>query len=107
MLPKVLSKEEVKSLLKASEANEKHYLILMLLYGDGLRIGELINLKKEDLELDRKMILIRKSKGKKDRYTLLPQSIADRAVTLQKNFHISILTRKYLRNLMMSGLNLF
>ncbi|MEX2349479.1 MAG: site-specific tyrosine recombinase/integron integrase [Flavobacteriaceae bacterium] len=77
-LPKVLSKDEVKALLKASMANEKHSLILMLLYGGGLRVGELINLKKEDLEMDRKMVRVMKGKGKKDRYTLLPLSILDR-----------------------------
>ncbi|MBD3630309.1 site-specific tyrosine recombinase/integron integrase [Cyclobacterium sp.] len=78
-LPKVLSKEEVKALLKkAGMENEKHYLILMLLYGGGLRIGELIRLKKEDLEPDRKMIRVKQGKGKKDRYTLLPSNILER-----------------------------
>ncbi|WP_209332090.1 tyrosine-type recombinase/integrase [Lunatimonas salinarum] len=64
--------------LQWMQANEKHYLILMLLYGGGLRIGEVLNLKITDLEVDRKMIRIRQAKGKKDRYTLLPAAILDR-----------------------------
>ncbi|MCC5936227.1 MAG: tyrosine-type recombinase/integrase [Lunatimonas sp.] len=50
----------------------------MLLYGGGLRIGEVLNLKTSDIEVDRKMIRIRQAKGKKDRYTLLPVAILDR-----------------------------
>lgn len=49
----------------------------MLLYGGGLRIGEVLNLKTTDIEIDRKMIRIRQGKGKKDRYTLLPMAILD------------------------------
>lgn len=50
----------------------------MLLYGGGLRIGEVLNLKTTDIEIDRKMICIRQGKGKKDRYTLLPTAILHR-----------------------------
>ncbi|MCD6448902.1 MAG: tyrosine-type recombinase/integrase, partial [Thermotogaceae bacterium] len=69
-LPVVLSKEEVKKILDAS-SNIKHKSILMLMYSGGLRVGEVIKLKPEDIVPNRKLIYIRVSKGRKDRYTLL------------------------------------
>ena len=69
-LPVVLSKEEVKKILDAS-SNIKHKSILMLMYSGGLRVGEVIKLKPEDIDPNRKLIYIRVSKGRKDRYTLL------------------------------------
>jgi len=69
-LPVVLSKEEVKKILNAT-SNIKHKAILMLMYSGGLRVGEIIRLRSEDIDLNRKLIHIRASKGRKDRYTLL------------------------------------
>ncbi|MEZ4803803.1 MAG: tyrosine-type recombinase/integrase, partial [Gelidibacter sp.] len=65
-LPTVLSKEEVIDLLRASN-NLKHRAIIGLLYSCGLRIGELLNLKKSDLDFDRQQLYIRNGKGRKDR----------------------------------------
>lgn len=73
-LPNILSKEEVKQILNNVE-NVKHKLILSLLYGGGLRIGELIRLKKADIDLERKCLIIKQSKGNRDRLTLLPESV--------------------------------
>ncbi len=69
-LPVVLSKEEVKKILEVA-ANIKHKAILMLMYSGGLRVGEVVRLKPEDIDANRKLIHIRASKGRKDRYTLL------------------------------------
>ncbi|MFC5272317.1 tyrosine-type recombinase/integrase [Adhaeribacter terreus] len=69
-LPKVMSKDEVKRLLQATE-NLKHRCLLQLLYAGGLRIGEVINLKLTDVQSGRNLLLIRGGKGKKDRTTLL------------------------------------
>jgi integrase/recombinase XerD len=74
VLPKVLSKEELRKLMLASKANDKHYLMLMLIYGGGLRISEVLNIKISDIEIERNMLRIAQAKGKKDRYTLLPAS---------------------------------
>ena len=68
-LPKVLSKEEVRDILSAT-SNLKHECLLSLLYGSGLRIGELINLRLEDYIAERHQIFIRGGKGKKDRTTI-------------------------------------
>ncbi len=73
-LPGVLSKEEVIDLLRATR-NLKHRCILALIYSSGLRIGELISLKLDDIDVDRRQILIRQAKGRKDRYVMLAESI--------------------------------
>ena len=72
-LPGVLSKEEVIELLRATR-NLKHRCILALIYSSGLRIGELLSLKLQDIDVDRKQILIRQAKGRKDRYVMLAES---------------------------------
>ena len=41
----------------------------MLMYSAGLRIGEVVKLRVEDVDVERK--LIRSGKGRKDRYTIL------------------------------------
>lgn len=67
-LPVVLSQEEVSRIL-SSVTNLKHRLILMLMYSAGLRVGEVVKLKIEDINVKRKLIRIRGGKGRKDRYT--------------------------------------
>ncbi len=52
-------------------SNIKHRTILLLIYSAGLRVGELVRLKIEDIDNTRMMIHIRRSKGNKDRYTIL------------------------------------
>lgn len=51
--------------------NLKHKLIICLLYSSGLRKGELLSLRKEDILLDKSLIFVRGGKGKKDRTTVL------------------------------------
>lgn len=72
-LPGVLSKEEVIDLLRATR-NLKHRCILALIYASGLRIGELLQLKLKDIDIDRRQILIHQAKGRKDRYVMLAES---------------------------------
>lgn len=69
-LPKVISKEEVKKMVNASR-NLKHRCIVMTLYSAGLRRGELLKLKVEDIDSNRMLIHIQDAKGGKDRKTLL------------------------------------
>lgn len=66
-LPVVLSREEVKRLLKTPPLL-KHRILLGLLYGCGLRSFEARNVRLSDLDFDRKMLHVRQGKGKKDRY---------------------------------------
>lgn len=52
-LPKVLSKQEIAKLFAATK-NLKHLLILKIAYGMGFRVSELIALKVNDVDMDRR-----------------------------------------------------
>lgn len=71
-LPKVLSRKEVKRIIN-SIINLKHKALICTIYSSGLRVSEVVRLKKKDIDGDRKMIFIRKAKGKKDRYSILSE----------------------------------
>ena len=75
-LPNVLSKEEVKVLLNTIR-NLKHRTMLCLLYSCGLRSGELLNLQPTHIDSKRNIILIKQSKGKKDRIVPLSPKILE------------------------------
>lgn len=75
-LPNVLSEKEVFRLFAAIK-NLKHKAILLLTYSSGLRVGEVVRLKIQDIDADRKTLRIRQGKGKKDRYTLLSEVALD------------------------------
>ena len=77
-LPTVLSRAEVLRLLDAVE-NLKHQAIMLLTYSGGLRLGEVVRLKVEDIDGDRKLLHIRQGKHRKDRYTML-STVAQKAV---------------------------
>ncbi|CEG11435.1 Phage integrase family protein [groundwater metagenome] len=71
-LPVVLSKEKVSNIL-SSVSNIKHRALLMLAYSAGLRVSEVVKLRVEDIDAQRKLIHIRGAKGRKGRYTLLSE----------------------------------
>lgn len=71
-LPEVLSKEEVVELLTAVK-NSKHRFLLSLIYSCGLRIGEALNLRLNDLDTTRRFAHIRHAKGAKDRFIPLSE----------------------------------
>ena len=84
ILPTVLSQEEVLKIIQCTQ-NIKHRAILTLLYSCGLRIGELINLKLADFHVERKQLIVKKGKGRKDRYV----SLADSFLPLLSNYYHS------------------
>ncbi|MBQ0768728.1 MAG: site-specific integrase [Bizionia sp.] len=73
ILPTVLSQEEMITIIRCTK-NLKHRAILALIYSCGLRISELIQLKLENINIQRKQLLIRTAKGRKDRYVTLADS---------------------------------
>jgi len=75
-LPTVLSKEEVAAFLARLEGTVQ--LIVMLLYGTGMRILECLRLRIQDVDFDLGVITIRNGKGCKDRTTLLPKACKHR-----------------------------
>lgn len=75
-LPVVLSMEEIHKLFSSFD-NIKHKAILMLTYSAGLRVSEVVKLKPEDIDVDRKMIHVKSAKGRKDRYTVLSNTALD------------------------------
>ena len=72
-LPVILSEEEVARLIE-SAATAYHRVILMTLYGAGLRREELCRLKVTDVDSQRMVLHVRQGKGRKDRdVTLSPR----------------------------------
>ena len=65
-LPDVLSGTEVIRVLKAFDSI-KHKTVALCCYGAGLRINEALHLKSRDIDSKRRVIVVRKGKGKKDR----------------------------------------
>lgn len=76
-LPTVLSKTECKELFKMPKWF-KHRFLLTFAYAGGLRMNELRLLKISDVDLDRKQVHIRLGKGKKDRYVVLSNLLAQK-----------------------------
>ena len=67
---KVLTKEELSTFFNCVD-NFKFKTIFMLAYGSGLRIGEIANLREEDIDGKNMRIFVREGKGNKERYTIL------------------------------------
>ena len=73
-LPVILSRKEIKLILK-NVKNNKHRLMLAIAYSSGLRVSEVVNLKCGDIDTDRLTVHIKKAKGKKDRITVLSETV--------------------------------
>ncbi len=75
-LPNVLSREEVAAVLSRLEGIPQ--LVVLLLYGTGMRILECLRLRVQDVDFDLGHITIRRPKGGRDRVTMLPESTRER-----------------------------
>lgn len=75
-LPTVFSKKEVELILNSTQ-NQKHKTILLLTYACGLRRSEVPNLRIQDLNSERKVMMIRNAKGMKDRFVPLSAKIIE------------------------------
>ena len=72
-LPVVLTREEVGRVIARITGLE--WLVVSLLYGTGMRLGECVALRIKDVDLARREILVRDAKGQKDRVTMLPDTL--------------------------------
>lgn len=90
ILPTVLSPEEVIDLIRCTK-NLKHRAVLGLIYSSGLRISELLNLELTHINIDRRQLLIKNSKGRKDRYVVLSEGF----LPLLTNYLVSYAPERY------------
>jgi integrase/recombinase XerD len=81
-LPKVIDKKLIQQFIQ-SIANKKHQMAMMLIYSLGLRMGELINLKLNDINGTDKTVTIRHGKGDKDR--VLP--ISEKTLVMLRTYY--------------------
>lgn len=73
-LPQVLQKSHVRQLMVAAHTPRER-VVLRILYATGCRRSEILSIKLQDLDLDRRMIRIR-GKGSKDRLVLYDRPTA-------------------------------
>ncbi len=88
-LPNVLSKEEIKAILEVP-TNIKHKAMLSLIYACGLRRSELLHLKPTDIDSKRHLLIIRNSKGKKDRVVPISEKLIELLRSYYKNYRPKI-----------------
>lgn len=91
LLPKAISIKDIKKMLDSLE-NLKHQLLLKMCYGLGLRVSEVVQLKITDIDSGRMQVLVSCSKGKKDRYVVLPESILDQL----REYYLTYKPKEYL-----------
>ncbi len=83
-MPSVMTRDEIKKLIESAR-NEKSKFVIKFLYSTGLRVSELVNLEKKDLEINEKIGWVRKGKGAKDRVFILPLSLIEEIDNILKN----------------------
>ncbi|HEX3694515.1 MAG TPA: integron integrase [Polyangia bacterium] len=74
-LPVVLTRDEVRALLEHMEGTPG--LVARLLYGAGLRLLEALTMRAKDIDFEKRAIVVRDGKGRKDRVTVLPASLIE------------------------------
>lgn len=81
-LPVILSRSEVKELI--SRLPGRLWLVGSLMYGGGLRLQECLSLRVKDVDFERRVLVVRDGKGRKDRETVLPHALEK---TLRQQIH--------------------
>jgi integron integrase len=91
-LPVVLTRQEVKSILGILDHSD--WLMVMLLYGAGLRLMECLQLRVKDIDFTTNQIVVRAGKGDKDRHTMLPAVMKEPLAR-----HLEIIKEQHRRDL--------
>lgn len=95
-IPAVLTIDEVQGLFSSLSGIPR--LMAELTYGSGLRISETHNLRIQDICFSDRRILVRDGKGRKDRFTILPDKLVaplQRHLIKVKELHVSDMARGY------------
>ena len=87
-LPGVFAKSEIKKIIEGVR-NLKHRLMLMITYDSGLRVSEVVKLKREDIDIARKVIIVVSGKGRKDRHTIMSQKVIDTLALYYSQYEIT------------------
>jgi len=72
-VPTVLTQEECKRLFDAMDGTYR--LMTQLMYAAGLRLTELLRLRVQDVDLERRQLSIQFGKGGKSRYSMIPDKL--------------------------------
>ena len=72
-IPVVFTKQEINLIYKYLTGTTK--LVVSILYGSGLRLGEALKLRIKDIDFEQRQIVVREAKGNKDRITTLPNKL--------------------------------
>jgi integrase/recombinase XerD len=99
--PQVLSRQEADKVLSKAD-REIAGVIMQFLYGTGLRVAELVNLKTDDIDIREGVGWVRQGKGGKDRMFIVPKSLHAWLAGRQKAgegylFESAFVRRKYLK----------
>jgi integron integrase len=95
-LPTVLTPTETKEVL--SHLSGVYRLLAILLYGSGLRLQEALQLRVKDLDISQQQIVVRDSKGREGRVTVLPESaivLLQQHLQQVKKLHLHDLNQGY------------
>jgi len=95
-LPVVFSRNETAQILNNLTGVNK--LVVSLLYGTGMRLGEVLNLRIKDIDFEMNHVIVRDGKGEKDRITVLPQKLIPELkehIRKVKNLHLKDLAEGF------------
>lgn len=74
-VPTVLTPEECRRLFNELEGTTR--LMAELAYGSGIRLMELLRLRVQHVDLERRQLTVRGGKGDKDRVTVIPETLVE------------------------------
>jgi integron integrase len=74
-LPVVMTRDEIKAVL--GQLTGDKWLMVSLMYGAGLRLMECLQLRVQNIDFEKRELLIRDGKGAKDRRSVLPGSMIE------------------------------
>lgn len=93
-LPISINEQEFTKIIKNTK-KQKYKVAFLLGFAAGLRVSEVINLRKSDIDIKGKKILIRQGKGSKDRIVPLPKGFR---IKFMKEIPIDLSCRSLQRN---------